>query len=583
MNKMNKFFAIALSVLSVSSMVACGPTGGGDKTVITMVNFEGGVGTDWLDEAVVRFEAQYSGKSYESGKTGVDVKVTPAQGTTAYITTTSGYNLVVVERTSLMQYIQSGLLYDISDVVKDTSSGASIESRIDEGTLGRLQGNDGKYYGLPHYEFFSGLSYDRELFDKGYYFAADSSSGNTWNSSNYIGWSANFVDKDGVKSCGSDGIAGTQDDGLPSSLYELLLLCAKFAEDGIEPVQLTGKYLNESNYLMSGLWTALAGYDEIQTLYSFDSSSCAGQDGVKGTADDGKVEVLKIDSNGKIVLTNENLFEGISYIKKPQTEWVEITQENGYLTNDLASKYYATAFLEILETENWLSADSDDDSVDHVAAEKNFIFGDYNGATPKAMLIEASYWWNESNMVGNMLDYTEIVEKEERDIRFMPLPTSLNITATQGNGRKLTLADVGYATIVANANIKGKTATENAVKDFLKFLYSEQECIAYTKSTGCMRPMNYTVEDKNSIEPFFADMLTLRNNSAILGAGANNSIFRNNMESFMLELDGAPFKPSFGVGAMYNNYLKAIREKNATTQVLIENSRITESEWQSMK
>ena len=51
----------------------------------------------------------------------------------------------------------------------------------------------------------------------------------------------------------------------------------------------------------------------------------------------------------------------------------------------------------------------------------------------------------------------------------------------------------------------------------------------------------------------------------------------------MLELDGAPFKPSFGVGSMYNNYLTAIREKNATTQVLIENSRITESEWQSMK
>ena len=584
MNKMNKFFAIALSALSVLSMVACGTTGNsGNKTVITMVNFEGGVGTDWLDAAVVRFEAQNSGKSYESGKTGVDVKVTPAQGTTAYITTTSGYNLVVVERTSLMQYIQSGLLYDISDVVKDTSSGASIESRIDEGTLGRLQGNDGKYYGLPHYEFFSGLSYDRELFDEGYYFAADSSSGNTWNSSNYTGWSANFVDKNGVKSCGSDGIEGTQDDGLPSSLYELLLLCAKFAEDGIEPVQLTGKYLNESNYLMSGLWTALAGYDEIQTLYSFDSSSCAGQDGVKGTADDGKVEVLKIDNNGKIILTNENLFEGISYIKKPQTEWVEITQENGYLTNDLASKYYATAFLEILETENWLSADSDDDSVDHVAAEKNFIFGDYNGATPKAMLIEASYWWNESNMAGNMLDYTEIVEKEERDIRFMPLPTSLNVTATQGNGRKLTLADVGYATIVANANIKGKTATEDAVKDFLKFLYSEQECIAYTKSTGCMRPMNYTVEDKNSIDPFFADMLKLRENSAILGAGADNSIFKNNMESFMLELDGAPFKPSFGVGTMYNNYLTAIREKNATTQVLIENSRITESEWQSMK
>ena len=97
MNKMNKFFAVALSVLSVSSMVACGPTGSGDKTVITMVNFEGGVGTDWLDEAVVRFEAQNSGKSYESGKTGVDVKVTPAQGTTAYITTTSGYNLVVVD------------------------------------------------------------------------------------------------------------------------------------------------------------------------------------------------------------------------------------------------------------------------------------------------------------------------------------------------------------------------------------------------------------------------------------------------------------------------------------------------------
>ena len=586
MKKTAKVMALLLGITTAVSMVACDRNNDGDKTVITIMNFEGGVGTQWLDDAAVRFESAREGKSYEDGKTGVKVKVESAQGTTAYITTTSGYNAVVIERQSIMQYVQSGLLLDISDVFTDTSSGASIESRIDEKTLGRLQGNDSKYYGLPHYEFYSGLSYDRELFDKGgYYFAAgDDLNAESWTSSRY-GWTASFVGNSSAnKSCGSDGEYGTQDDGLPSSLYEMLLLCAKLAEDNIEPVQLTGLYPNESNYLMSGLWPAIAGYDEIQTLYSFDSSSCVGEDGVKGTADDGKVEIIKTDATtGKLLYTSENLFTGINYIKKPQTEWVTITQANGYLTNDLASKYYATAFLEILENEKWLSADSYDDSVDHVGAEANFIFGDYNGATPKAMLIEASYWWNESNLAGNMLDYTEVTEKTTRDIRFMPLPTSLNTTATVGNGRKLTLADVGFATIVVNSNIKNKPATVAAIKDFLKFLYSEEECLAYTKSTGCTRTMDYTITqaDKAVMDPFFADILTLRENSNVLTAGANNSIFKNNMEAFVLELDSAAFKPTFGV-TTYNNYLKALREKNTTADVLMENSRISKSEWQRL-
>ena len=71
------------------------------------------------------------------------------------------------------------------------------------------------------------------------------------------------------KSAGSDGQMGTEDDGMPRSLEEMLVLMAYIRDEtDYAPITLAGMYTNYGNYLMEGLWTALAGYDQMRNYYN---------------------------------------------------------------------------------------------------------------------------------------------------------------------------------------------------------------------------------------------------------------------------------------------------------------------------
>ena len=76
----------------------------------------------------------------------------------------------------------------------------------------------------------------------------------------------------------------------------------------------------------------------------------------------------------------------------------------------------------------------------------------------------------------------------ELKIGMMPLPTSLNESVTEGNGRELCyLASSASAVSCINANIAGKTGLVKACKDFLQFCYSQEELDYFTAYTGVAR------------------------------------------------------------------------------------------------
>ena len=75
---MEKVLSLILALGVLFSAVACTPPGfesttenRDDVTVLTVFNFDGGVGTTWLEELKPLFEAQYAGTSFEDGKMGV--------------------------------------------------------------------------------------------------------------------------------------------------------------------------------------------------------------------------------------------------------------------------------------------------------------------------------------------------------------------------------------------------------------------------------------------------------------------------------------------------------------------------------
>lgn len=501
---MKKLISLLLAFSCVGMLVACGaqpPVDTGenqesdDKTTIKVVNFDGGIGTKWLDEAAERFAVLKKEKSYETGKTGVFVDVIPSDVIDTSSLSSDGNHIYFQERFFDVQKLAStGVLYDISDIVKDTTrTGGTLEDAIYDNALGALQIN-GKYYGLPHYEYFGGLSYDREAFDANCaYFASENETDVNEYTGTVIEMTKNFVgSEDAEKSVGPDGKSGTEDDGLPRSLDEFVLLMDYFKyETSYAPVVVSGMYQNYANYYTAGLWASIAGYEQMCNYYN-----CTGE-----------IEVV----TGEYY--DEPLFPGIDYIKKPKTKTITLNgQENGYLGNDMAAKYYAIAILEVMEREGFFSKDSISGTVDHYGAQKCLIYDGAGSYEKVAMLIEGSYWYNEA-VDGLVFDsYKNVLRYERpRDLRFMAMPSTLYSTDAIVE-QPSTLLDIGQAYCIVNANIKGNEGIENAVKDFLSFLYSEQELKYFTMSTGMGRSIAYDLDatEKSQISSFYSKLWELR-------------------------------------------------------------------------
>lgn len=62
---------VCLCVIPFTGCRRAGVTIDDTKTQLYIANYDGGVGTDWLNEAAERFSSAYESESFESGKTGV--------------------------------------------------------------------------------------------------------------------------------------------------------------------------------------------------------------------------------------------------------------------------------------------------------------------------------------------------------------------------------------------------------------------------------------------------------------------------------------------------------------------------------
>lgn len=583
--KMKRLASLLLCGLMAVPMAACGGGGGGGgdfdrnkTTVIECAVHNGGIRWAWLEEAGARFSKLKENEHYADGKTGVQISITPGNGLANKAMNTDGYNIYFVERTDTYSFIASDLLMDITEVFDSVdSTGKPLKERIDPTVLPSLRGNDpNKYYVLPWMEHYSGMSYDVETFDFCGSWFADPADANAKDFTCQYG-TAKMVGKNGTarKACGPDGEYGTDDDGLPTSLQELLILCQYQKTLGVEPITISGKYIGYSFYLLASLWASIAGYDQMQAIYSFDGT---------------EVECIKLDQNGELMFTDENLFQGINYIKKPVTEMVPLTMENGYRSNDMAAKYYAAAFLEVIDKEGLMSKDSNED-INHTDTEKNFLLGGQSvgGQTikRKGMLIDGSYWWVESELSNNFSTYEKVTKKsiEDRQIKFMRLPTSLNTTTTEGNGEKNTMIDTGMGVCYVNNNIKGNDELTRACMDFLKFLYTTEESIKFTEASGSVRAIDYTVDSSKLGSIFYSDLVELRQNSNVVlfTAVNDNPVFKYNRGSLKIELNTERFRPTIN-NFQYNNFLQAYREAkkgtiNANAKICFDLTRFKQAEW----
>ena len=292
------------------------------------------------------------------------------------------------------------------------------------------------------------------------------------------------------------------------------------------------------------------------------------------------INLEKIKENGEVEVvtgySTQNAFEGINYIKKPITEKITLTEATGYKSYDMVSRYYSHAFFEIAMREGWLSNDISTPTVSHTGSQRNFIFSGIDDMPKVGMLVEGSYWYNESEDVNNFVDYTRYTRNEHRNVAWMPLPVNVTEPVTEGNGKKTTFLDVSSTSCFINAEVAKNPGLEKACKDFMKFLFTDAELSHFTEESGCAKPMNYELlpEDYNSLSPYFRSLWDLRKESDVVLQYGENNAFRGNRSDLLIYCD-TPICQPMG----YRSLWMGLKD-GKTAQELFEGSRRTAAQWE---
>ena len=163
--KSKNVLAILLSAcvgLTTFASAGCGSSRetAGNRLELIVYNYNGGIGTKWLDAAKIRFEEANKNRKFDSGKEGVFIEIVP-----------DSYNIAIDDRLNdraasvfflegvdFNEHARRGRFLQIDDVVKGENpyeTDKTVESKLSENTKAALSGLDGHYYAVPHYQAYS--------------------------------------------------------------------------------------------------------------------------------------------------------------------------------------------------------------------------------------------------------------------------------------------------------------------------------------------------------------------------------------------------------------------------------------------
>ena len=469
--KKNKFLAIMLSLLiGVAAFVSGGCNIGGKQRIdygnrlpLKVFSYNGGIGSNWLTDVIARFEEANKDRQFESGKVGVVIDWTPG-GQNIEDLSVLGTKEETVFFNQNVNYItqRAGTFQDISDLVTGSNpyeTDKTIESKLSDDMQDALTALDGNYYVLPHFQAYSGVMYNKNVFDDNMlYFARYEED---YRSSDPNNAAYGFIyDDDCEKSCGPDGVFDTEDDGLPSSVDEFIALVKYIRKTDVVPFAFYGAGYSYQQKLYDALWVNIEGYDGAMAQFTFDSK--------------GKTSSIVTGFDGDV----------------PITEDVVITEENAYLVYQQESKYHALRAAEFVfkDDKNYHEKSMSSSGVDKI--QELLLSGEV------AMLLEGTYWLNEAtdaNVLGRNPKY------KNQDVRFMPLPVQGYGKVTEGNGKPRTVMNIHGAYSFINGNTESKYGAETLqiAKEFLQFCSTDESLQAFTVKSSTTREIKYELSPEN--------------------------------------------------------------------------------------
>ena len=553
-----KILSLLLSLALVFGLTACGGGGGGGKVELTFYIPNAGFGIEPITDQIGRFNQIYPDITIEldtiSEQWAPDSDVTHAY----------------YQGPNFREGLAKNWWLDLTEIFTEESiygeEGVTIESKIpEEQRFAYKNQNDGHYYGSPAYSHYIGLSYDWDLFKaRGYFLGKNENDQSEQFDSTLIGESYIFTKDMNNLTVGPDGTPGTQDDGCPSSLFEMVALCEYItseSDDTIDPFMTTGltyaKYY--TNYMTHAIAAALLGYDNYESFKTF-------------TSDEAWV-VVDVDPV-------EKAFPGWDESPaKPIVAKVKYEPSSGYYHSWTVEKYYAMAFTEMAHKLGWYTSSTYLGTTHH-NTQYRFIFGELGASSTSdqgAMLAEGSYWHNESlkDPPLNFTYYEMATNKkpDDRHLYWMSLPVNIMTTVT---GEDVTYVPTDYAFeteegvdytnqqvvcreskkgeapfvfttngngggIVYNNRYKDDPEIMDAIKKWILFIYSDSELSKYT-AKGCYRwNVNYTVDQADVEEyghEFDTKMWELVESGKISNTFVEEGPFRNNLQNYRFNNNG---------------------------------------------
>lgn len=460
-NQISRILSVVLLVAVLATMLIGCDRGSGDKDlddavksgklILNVATYDGGIGTDWIKQSKAAFEAMYANTKF-GDKTGVYINTIGNKqlGGDTIEDDSLKYDVYFTEMVNYYSFVNKGKFANISDIVKGSypsefgvsADEGTIESKLQASWQEYLTAKDGNYYALPFYDGIYGIFYDIDLFEeKNWYFNAAGELGGA-----------------GDRSVGLDGIAGTDDDGLPTTYEEFGELLYRIVNAGVTPFSYAGdgKYMKR---MLANFWSNYEGLEQMLLNNTF-----------SGKANN---IITSFDADGNPIVSE-----------------TDINATNGYLLQKQAGKYYALEFLQ-----NILLGDTNNYSGSIVngngfrQAQGNFVTGKYkNNSTVYAMLVDGVWWEHEATSDFDLVarrnpDQT----KATRKFGFMPVPKA---SSGQTYGKQ-TLISQNNSFCFINANSEHL----DVAKLFLQFVHTNSQLAQFTIGTSVTRSLNYEMTD----------------------------------------------------------------------------------------
>ena len=486
MKKMKKIWSKLLSLVLATCvalpLAACGGGGNPDGYVEGMVNINiefgrSGVQTGWFYDVEKRFEDATKDMVF-GDDTGINIIWKDTTTSTTKDAETSGYNIFMNNGGNISKLVRDGAIMDLTDLVNEVNhyDGKTIASKFTSNNASFVK-ND-RYYGLPWKEYFMGITHNIDLFEKyGWYFADVTESpddavpykGNL----GCDGKDAFFIAENewAGKTAGVDGIKGTYDDGLPTTLEELMALCHKIKDQGSSwfPYACTGGIHEDyTNYLTETILIGLEGPEKFD-IYK----NC-----------DGEIEIVTGYTTEKLWGLNDvfvPITDTVTIDPADKSTWINISKS--------VARYYAIAFIQYLTKHTMICPCIRSNSTSNISVQESFIFSgtNMNIGHNSAMIMEGSYWYTEAEHNGSFGKWDSYMFGKKRpEMGIMPYPVAVD---GHEEGRETAFTYItSDSNIVINNNLMKDYANNKyvieACKEFIRFFYSDAEIANYIEATG---------------------------------------------------------------------------------------------------